>query len=437
MKRILICLLLLGWAVPMQAQPPVLSGARAVGRRVSAPVQKLRVPPPVRKLRVPPQVSAPRAKTPLPASAANVQYIWGTSAGARPFSVAKWVKKHLVRPPVPLSGVSDRALEKEVKRSYAEVKKLWKRRFGDVSQVPLLTAVFRPSKEISVVSVRSNRISYLVGKEFADKIDWLRARPGQGRQELQRLSGKAGWNELVQNLSREKLIMLGEQHYNRGIQDTVLKLVGDLKRQNPSRRVVLFTEFLYLPAHAAGSRNTLATYYRRPDPKNLRPVQQTDKMSYAPHTLKPLIQAGVEVYPLEDKTQKRVFNKEMRDGFITVLAMTQRNKNWARVMEAKMAEIQKADPDALFVVYAGLGHTSWLGPMSLPKFFAPYSPAVVEFGPQHPSVYNTLFTVWGASDPFFQPTAFTMHRWQGPDARVLAQKTGFDYMVAAPDYFNF
>ena len=117
----------------------------------------------------------------------------------------------------------------------------------------------------------------------------------------------------------------------------------------------------------------------------------------------------------------------------SLLALSLRNKTWARVMESKMAEIRKTDPDALFVVYAGMAHTSWLIPSSIPKFFAPENPAVVELAITFPSDLNALYTLWDQDWPFFnvrfEPS---LHYWKGEEAHKLGQYTGFDYMLVVP-----
>lgn len=103
-------------------------------------------------------------------------------------------------------------------------------------------------------------------------------------------------------------------------------------------------------------------------------------------------------------------------------------------MESKMRQIRKTDPDTLFVVYAGLGHTSWVYPYSLPKFFANENPAVVALSYVFPIGDEVLSGVWKESFSFYDMRFHfpTIHYWRGPDARELAKQTGFDYAWVLP-----
>ena len=95
-----------------------------------------------------------------------------------------------------------------------------------------------------------------------------------------------------------------------------------------------------------------------------------------------------------------------------------------------MAQIRKTDPDALFVVYAGMAHTSWIMPYALPKFFAKEKTSVVEFSVGEPSEINTLCGVWDREHPYFRKQA--LFYWQGREARLLGRQTGFDYALILP-----
>ena len=144
-----------------------------------------------------------------------------------------------------------------------------------------------------------------------------------------------------------------------------------------------------------------------------------------------LDKAGVEVYPLEDPVQNKIFETELEEKQqLCLFTISSRNKTWARVIENKMTEIRKTDPDALFVVYAGIGHTSWMVPQSLPKFFANEQPVVVEMSDNSLSRYNLLHPVWGREDAVFRlRETTTLLYWNGQYARQLAKQTGFDYAL--------
>ena len=98
-----------------------------------------------------------------------------------------------------------------------------------------------------------------------------------------------------------------------------------------------------------------------------------------------------------------------------------------------MKEIRQTDPDALFVVYAGMGHTSWIIPSSLPKFFVPENPAVVEISSEFTSDWNTLYPVWTENSPYLASySEYSLFFWVGKESRLLAKQTGFDYALVVP-----
>ena len=296
-------------------------------------------------------------------------------------------------------------------------------------------AVLEPLYRYSQFAQQHNALLLNTVQNFVRKMQWLDAYPQQGRAALKTISSDKAISELAQRLQHEKMIMLGEFHYLDELQAAVADLVIKLKQQNPSRRVVLFTEFMTLPRTRLPINQTADTYFRRVDSPNVPEVDswQVKEKHYAKKAFLQMLAKQVEVYPLEDFEQFKLLQVETQDHMNSLLSLVHRNKTWARVMENKMAEIRKTDPDALFIVYAGKGHTSWLLPYSLPKFFANEHPAVVELALSRPINSDALFTVWGKKDPFFKPyTTAAVSFWSGPDARTLAENSGFDYLLVVP-----
>lgn len=332
-------------------------------------------------------------------------------------------------------------LEEEVKKSYFQVEALWEARFKNPASVPLLGNVYAPTLSPTPTSLRNNEMSLFFSERLADKLDWLRARPYQGENDLFTLMSSDAIDYLAAALTKEKMIMLGELHHSPSVQRAVERLIVKLQWQNPGRRIVLFTEFIDLPPVNPGPRNTVATYYRRPAEEEILPValapweDAAETLPYATETFADLLGRGMEIYPLEDPTQKDIFEGElMIEEDNSLFYLTERNKIWARVIETKMAEVRRTDPDALFIVYAGMGHTSWLTPFSVPKMFASETPAVVEITENTPSVFNALYPVWGKNHMIFDPCGGTslLYHWRGEDARLLGRQTGFDYAFVVP-----
>lgn len=305
----------------------------------------------------------------------------------------------------------------------------------------LVGNLYKPMELPTTFAVKNNKMALTSMKHFFEKMKRLEQFPAQGLNNMVDVYGAGAVRVLAKQLANEKMIVLGESHYLDEVQLAVGELLVELKRQNPSRRIVVFTEFLDLPKKPVAKDASLATYYRRVNAEPLVSLRKDNpadynKIDYARPLFSLLLGSNFEVYPLEDKTIMEIAHREqgpLYQAETSLLALSLRNKTWARVMESKMAEIRKTDPDALFVVYAGMAHTSWLIPYSIPKFFAPENPAVVELAITFPSDLNALYTLWDQDWPFFnvrfEPS---LHYWKGEEAHKLGQYTGFDYMLVVP-----
>lgn len=339
-------------------------------------------------------------------------------------------------PPQVLEGRAE-GLQRQVYESYKAVIELWKTRFAPEEEIPLLKAMFMPKLVPTETALKNNEWSLFFSRGIADKSDWLKQYPGKGKKELFRYEGADEKEYLARRLSSERMVFFGEVHHQDEIQDNLADLVASLRKQNPSRRIVLFTEFINLPPAEPGSRNTLATYYRRLPETPLAPITLADgnRVDYAPGFFWIALNCDIELYALEDPTQMQLFKQELgKQEFFSFYTLSQRNKTWARLMEQKMTEIRAQDPDALFLVYAGSGHTSWLMPFSLPKFFANEQPVVVDVTSERPSSHCLLYHVWGKEDPFFQRdhASARLYHWMGHNARLLGRQIGFDYAWTVP-----
>lgn len=327
-------------------------------------------------------------------------------------------------------------LEKEVLRSFNAVLNLWGKEIGFEADMSILKAVLCPSKSASEIALKTNQLCLFFIPKLADKVNWLRNLPAEGRQQLFSLYAPNSLEYLSARLAQENLIFIGEIHHIDSVQDSITKLIVALKKRQPNRKIVLFSEFINLPARENRSPRDLATYYRRITQADLAPITEAEgyKIDYAPFLFFEMLYNNIEVCPLEDSAQLKMFDEASQsDENISVFTTVERNKTWARVIEAKMAQVRKTDPDALFVVYAGMGHTSWIMPYSLPKFFARENPAVVEVTKEKLSSFTSLRLVWGENDVFYVPFPnYQLHHWRGENARLLGRQSGFDYAWVVP-----
>ena len=300
---------------------------------------------------------------------------------------------------------------------------------------------FRPEASLlsdySAEAVLNNKLLVSHLQYLHQKFNWMKHYPNQGRDALH--SVISSWGNVVRQLAgrlrQEKLIMLGEGHYQLEVQQAVGDLILELKKQNPNRRIVVFSEFAHLPVAGPHVVNqTAETYYRRVD-ESISPqlsVEQAQQKRYARDVLLRLVRAQVEVYPLEDVVLIDLLKAANRQKAM-LLQVASRNKIWARVMEYKMAQIRKTDPDALFIVYAGLGHVNRQRQYPLAAFFAPEKPVTVEFQFDPFVKKNILHFLWGEEVPLFaRPLRASFSYWTGEDASLLARNSGFDYLVVVP-----
>lgn len=356
-----------------------------------------------------------------------------------------------------LKSFSARGYERELKENdlqrlqkfintYAEIERL-KITYSSFDYSQLFSTSFFHMTVFSPLAIQNNQIVLHTLNHYIQKMKWLQQNTNLAKEAFvkgadpqhQPQGAEGGSNvfaQLARQLSQEKLIMLGEYHFVPAFQRAVVNLVLTLKKQNPNRRVVLFTEFIPLPKEKSDNGQTLATYYKHFTAPEIQPLAATDQrlFLYAPSLFRQLIKHQVEVYPLEDTRQFALLAKETSGSLDAPVITTARNKSWVRVMAAKMAEIRQTDPDALFIVYAGQAHTSWLSPMALPKFFAAEKPVVVELALNRLLDHTSLKILWPSDDPLFinPPLHPSFFSWQGEDSRQLANCSGFDYLLVVP-----
>ncbi len=429
--RKFVLLLCLFAALPLYAQKNLLP---AVRKGVAAPAGKTLTPP---------QMAGLGAKESV-ASLEFLKRLFHRQAPAAVSSAASAEKKVKTLHQQLNRMLQDKQFNKAVienLNTLQEIRKLWikSQAFG---KNWFFKNVYKPMMTQTPFAYRNNRLVLIGSRHLLEKIEWLAQYPSQGRKNMLRMTGRHTMAALAKRLTNEKLIFLGERHFIPEIQQNVYELISQLKKLNPQRRVVVFTEFADLPYKAPPQEEELLdTYFRRVRGEQIVPLkkkmnQPINLAQYAFDLFEKLMAENIEIYPLEDR--KLFLLVMMEQGDLnevesSALAMMHRNKSWARVMESKMAEIRQTDPDALFIVYGGKGHSSWVMPYSLPKFFANERPAVVDFSFLHASPSNTLYSVWGEKEPLFRNHwRQTVYFWQGADARRLAQSAGFDYMVVLP-----
>lgn len=273
-------------------------------------------------------------------------------------------------------------------------------------------------------------------------LNWINKQPNKGKDFLA-METDAPQVALAEKLADEKMIFIGEIHGKLAPRRAVADVIEHIHRLRPGRKIVVFAESLYLkPLPNESSRPY--TYYRRGEEGVEEPFDIHDASSPNARVMQgdtsfnemftKLHENGVEIYPLEDAVVTQVQRAE--DRISSVQGLAERNRGFSRVMQSQIERIRQTDPDALFVFFGGMAHVSWNMPLSLPKFFAPEKPVVVEVAEaSNPKTFSLLPSVWEPSHPLFTPgTQERLFWWRGEKetARQWGRQTGFDFRLNLP-----
>lgn len=295
-----------------------------------------------------------------------------------------------------------------------------------------------------------------LGASLKERQAQLRALPRAGLDELKTVRKQAA-ETLAAKLKGRQLIMIGETHYQPQARAQIKELIFRLRELNPGKRVVVFTEFLNLDElPRVKGEHSKYDYYRRGGEGLSRATRETvdnkrtvwvendhaKYEAYAGDVLYPLVESGVEVYPLEDPEHIKMYRSELSSFSV----VAERNKNWARQMDVKMREVRQTDPDAVFIVYAGASHVAYHMLYAMPKFFAGENTAVVNVQAEHPLGNFPVVNVWGENSAFYNPFARperfawlykkqqapVLFYWNEANAKKMARLSGFDYVLLLP-----
>ena len=282
---------------------------------------------------------------------------------------------------------------------------------------------------------------HIVSLDFKRYTEWLEAHEESIKNALHETQGMEADFVVIQNISESNLMFFGEIHGQVAPRLEFADIMKQFRKIYPQRRVVVFLESLYLKP-LASEKEFPYQYYRRGEEGVEEPFDITDtenpnfrlmdENSNYSQMLQTLQQQNIEMYPLEDAV---IAQKVSNAGKIaTVEGLLERNRGFARTMHAQMDRIRQTDPDALFIYYGGMGHSSWVLPSSLPKFFANEKPLVVELvSEQKMETMSLVEDMLGKGHPAFVPTGEKrVFFWQGADKALWGRNTGFDMRLVFP-----
>lgn len=285
----------------------------------------------------------------------------------------------------------------------------------------------------------------LIRKNLTLKFTWIQQQPNLGKNLLQEITDREIGFRFYKKLSETNVAFIGEIHGNLPPRIEFANLIKEFKAFHPNRKIVVFSEAAYLKP-IEGESVFPYQYYRRGAEGVESPINFTEKETPNARLVDDeslqfkemfsiLSDAGVEIYPIEDAV---VAQKESAQGIIsTVNGLAARNKGFARTMQAQMEKIRQENPDALFIYYGGMAHTSWAMPTSLPKFFANEKPLVVELIAEKDAdkTFSLLPNIWETAHPAFTKTGDKrMFLWEGAPAQAetWGKMTGFDCRIVIP-----
>ena len=208
--------------------------------------------------------------------------------------------------------------------------------------------------------------------------------------------------QIPQNTS---YLLLGEHHGTPKIPPTVNTLIRTLRQQQPERQIFLFTEFIYHTNHLVVNE-----FY-----KNMLTDLESDKNLNIPVIGLETELADSEVHVVG--TNGIFINST--DFWATREGLRIRNNYWLNILKKYRA----AYPDALFIVYGGIGHLGYTYPYSISNLFPEKKTFVISFTPE---IYTTDF------DYFTKKKFYPERVLQFNDSK-LSRLAGFDVQLRMPN----
>ena len=160
-------------------------------------------------------------------------------------------------------------------------------------------------------------------------------------------------------------IFIGEEHFYYKIQSAVSELISQLKQSHANQEVFLFTEFL--PENIQWTHDMVR--------QDLPEYLQND--TYI-KIFQEAIEQGIHVIGLEPEFMVNnsctIWQQAGTEKFSQLVSqslwesyegMRLRNQAWLKIL----AQYRAAHPQALFIVYSGIGHALYHWQFSLPRYF--------------------------------------------------------------------
>lgn len=221
-------------------------------------------------------------------------------------------------------------------------------------------------------------------------------------------------------------LFIGEVHYQHEIPQFVSELLPQIRdqvrKQNPNRKIFLFTEFL--PDSKTANQNVVDLFFEDLQKHYYYPVWEMAQ------------ELEIQVIGLESSKVQNIYPVSMSDAHgeiyqipagATLEGVHLRNEHWLEIMQQYRAE----NPDALFVFYTGSGHSFYNYPCSLTKNLPKENTFMLELTMQEIVSEGTTYyktdnlELMNPALSFPQPVL----KWSDPE---LVELSGFDVRIKLP-----
>ncbi len=160
-------------------------------------------------------------------------------------------------------------------------------------------------------------------------------------------------------------IFIGEEHFYYKIQDTVSELISQLKQSHANQEVFLFTEFL--PENIQWThdiaKQDLPEYLQ--NDTYIRVFQEATDQGIHVIGLEPEFMVNNSCTIWQQAGTEKFSQLVSQSLWESYEGMRLRNQAWLKIL----AQYRAAHPQALFIVYSGIGHALYHWQFSLPRYF--------------------------------------------------------------------
>lgn len=223
------------------------------------------------------------------------------------------------------------------------------------------------------------------------------------------------YNKLAKSIDKQKadIVFIGEMHGFAEIELSIAHFIEHIRKQQPHRKIILFTEFL--PEIYVESA-VMPTVTKK----------EFWEYNYLKHYIyDTALENDISVIGLEPNIVTRTPTIELTPNgetfqgslWSSLEGLRFRNTRWINTLNFYREDF----PNALFIVYTGAGHSMYTSPFSLANNFPKEKTFVVTFWPGK-LLQDPVSSTFGEKFAFPQPFI----EWQNP---AFARATGFDALI--------